>query len=60
VTSSSDELPFRSPSKQTVDNHYRSDLIGAAMKKWVVLNNMRRVKEGVSKGLKSGNRASKK
>lgn len=44
---------------QTVDNHYRSDLIRAATKKWNVLNNARRVKEGVRTELKSGPRSSK-
>jgi hypothetical protein len=32
-----------------VDNHYRKDMIAAAMKKWSVLHTARIIKEGIRK-----------
>ena len=37
---------------QTVDSHYRKDLVAAATKKWTRLHNFRRCKEGVAKPMK--------
>ena len=37
---------------QTVGNHYRKDLVAAAVKKWEKLNGARRCTEGISKPMK--------
>ena len=46
---------------QTIDSHYRNDLIRTAMKRWARLHSMRRVAEGIDKPLNKqpGRKASK-
>eukprot|EP00616_Rhizochromulina_sp_CCMP1243_P017249 CAMPEP_0118973554 /NCGR_PEP_ID=MMETSP1173-20130426/10423_1 /TAXON_ID=1034831 /ORGANISM="Rhizochromulina marina cf, Strain CCMP1243" /LENGTH=158 /DNA_ID=CAMNT_0006923231 /DNA_START=30 /DNA_END=506 /DNA_ORIENTATION=- len=37
---------------QTIDSHYRKDLINAAMSRWAKLHSARKVKEGTAKPMK--------